>query len=412
MPITCETLLNNENFCGKFHILAGQNNLNNIIMWFYIATDTSPSTMMPGGGELLFINQSFTRTPMISQINYIDYCVKNHVPGMVIVGTVENDDRTGLMINYADEVGFPVLCIDNPMEVVGMTKSLAYLIIQEENEAERNRSFMKEIISDDKVPLSVILRRGFLCDINLHNPFFFISIGCGHRIEPENEVLDSIIRFRDNMGYIVSEIEMICRCDNAKILKYSSEWQSLCLIGIQSSEQFNGLRANIDKFLEDYRKNSQVKVSAGYSDVCTNPEDIKTFYRQSERALEFVSKSELENISVEFKELGIMRFISCLSEKEKCELIECARNELKPLMESDKNNQTDYMRTYRIYLCSSGSLQQMADSLYIHRNTLLKRLNQIEKLLGKDIHDPAVRHEGINLFFVLDYFGISRKETI
>ena len=57
-----------------------------------------------------------------------------------------------------------------------------------------------------------------------------------------------------------------------------------------------------------------------------------------------------------------------------------------------------------------GTLQETADMLYIHRNTLLKRLEQIERLLGRDIHDPAVKNEGMNVFFVLDYFGISCEQ--
>lgn len=119
-----------------------------------------------------------------------------------------------------------------------------------------------------------------------------------------------------------------------------------------------------------------------------------------------MSRSETGSISAVFRELGVLRFISCLSEKEKCELIEYAKSELRPLIDSDRNSGTEYVRTYRTYLYSGGALREMADSLFIHRNTLVKRLGQIEALLRRDIHDPAVKHEDMNVFFVLDYFGV------
>lgn len=386
-------------------------------MWFYIAGDADSGGAMPGGGELLFAQKSFAMAPIIRQIDYIDSCVMRHVPGMVIIGGVENNERMGLMLNYANETGFPVFAVDNPMEMVGITKHLASMLMRDEDETERVRSFMRELMNDDEMPLSLVLRRGFSCDINLRSPFFFVSLGCNYGIADDDRLLESIIRFRDNLDYIFSELERICSARRVKLLKYGSEWQVICLIGLdpaEPQEQYRFITAEIDAFLTEYGSGSGLKVTAGYSEPGMDAEKIKLYCRQSERALEFVSKGELGRVSMQYGELGVMRFVGYLSEKEKCELIEHARSELRPLMEADQNNGTEYVRTYREYLAAKGTLQETADMLYIHRNTLLKRLEQIERLLGRDIHDPAVKNEGMNVFFVLDYFGIScehREQT-
>ncbi len=412
MAITCKELLQDEYLKDKIRLLAGQNSINNAIMWFYIAGDIKLGDVMPGGGELLFMQNNFVNTPLFSQIDYIDSCVKRHVPGMVLVGRIENNNQTELILNYGEKLGLPIFVIDNPMEVVGITKRLSGLIMQDEDDTKRIRSFMRDIMNDEEMSISAILRRGFSCNINLRSPFFFISLGCNYGNGTDEDMLDGIIRFRDNLDYIFSEIEQICRGENVKLLKYSNGWQSLCLISLDQTEaykQYDRIVADFDKFLETYRKDSGLNVTAGYSNLGTNAEEIKLCCHESERALEFVSRSETGKISMAFKNLGIMRFIAFLSEKEKCEIIDYAKSELHPLIESDEKNNTEYVRTYRIYLYSDGTLQNIADDLYIHRNTLIKRLEQIEKLLNKDIHNPLVKNEAMNILFVLDYFGINLK---
>lgn len=410
MAITCRELLQDEYLKGKFSMLAGRDGINNAIMWFYIAGAIKSEGVMPGSGELLFIQNDFFLSSIISQIDYIDNCVRLHVPGMVIVGGVEENEQTGLILNYAEEIGFPVFSVDNPMEVVGITKRLASLLMQDEDETERIRSFMRDIMSDEEVSLSVLLRRGFSCNVNLRSPFFFVSLGCNYGNGTDEELIGSIIRFRDNLDFIFSEIERICSLHRVKLLKYSNEWQSLCFISLDPSDpykQYERIVCDIDIFLDKYRGGSNLNVVAGYSELGTSAENIKLYCRESERALEFASRSERGMLSIAFNDLGVMRFVAYLPEKEKCELVEQAKAELRPLIEADQNNNTEYVRTYRAYLSSAGTLQDIADSLFIHRNTLLKRLEQIERLLGKNIHSPAVKNEGMNVFFVLDYFGIS-----
>lgn len=102
-----------------------------------------------------------------------------------------------------------------------------------------------------------------------------------------------------------------------------------------------------------------------------------------------------------------MHFISRLPAEAEKELIGFAERELNALIEYDRKNGTGYLKTYRQYLYSDGNLTETSDALYIHRNTLIKRLKKIEILLEKDIRDPFVKTEGINAFFVLDYYGTS-----
>ncbi len=58
-----------------------------------------------------------------------------------------------------------------------------------------------------------------------------------------------------------------------------------------------------------------------------------------------------------------------------------------PLLEYDARRHTHLLDTLRTLLDNHYAVQPTAAALYIHRNTLLKRLRRIETLLGVDLTD-------------------------
>jgi purine catabolism regulator len=62
-----------------------------------------------------------------------------------------------------------------------------------------------------------------------------------------------------------------------------------------------------------------------------------------------------------------------------------------PLLAYDRENGTQLTRTLEVYLAENLSKQHTANALYIHRQTLYYRLEQIGQLLGKDWDSPVRR---------------------
>ena len=57
------------------------------------------------------------------------------------------------------------------------------------------------------------------------------------------------------------------------------------------------------------------------------------------------------------------------------------------LHESDQNNGTDYIRTLHAYLVCSGNSREAAAMIYVHRNTLLYRMDKIKEMISMDLSD-------------------------
>jgi sugar diacid utilization regulator len=68
-------------------------------------------------------------------------------------------------------------------------------------------------------------------------------------------------------------------------------------------------------------------------------------------------------------------------------LVDIARRTVAPLLEYDARRHTHLMGTLRTLLDNHFAVRPTAEALFIHRNTLLKRLHRIESLLGVDLDD-------------------------
>lgn len=61
------------------------------------------------------------------------------------------------------------------------------------------------------------------------------------------------------------------------------------------------------------------------------------------------------------------------------------------LRDYDMANESEYLHTLEVYLRSERRLTDTAAALFIHRNTLIYRIERISKLTGLDLDDPDIR---------------------
>lgn len=57
----------------------------------------------------------------------------------------------------------------------------------------------------------------------------------------------------------------------------------------------------------------------------------------------------------------------------------------------DHQNQTDLLRTLKIYLENDCNAQKCGRLLFLHRNSLVYRVHRIQEITGCDLSDPVER---------------------
>lgn len=66
------------------------------------------------------------------------------------------------------------------------------------------------------------------------------------------------------------------------------------------------------------------------------------------------------------------------------------RELVRPLAEHDRARRSDLVRTLRAYFAAGANASEAADRMFLHRNSMLYRLERIQKLTGLDLRDPRV----------------------
>ena len=62
---------------------------------------------------------------------------------------------------------------------------------------------------------------------------------------------------------------------------------------------------------------------------------------------------------------------------------------VRPLVEHDRERRSDLVRTLRAYFAAGANVSEAADRMFLHRNSMLYRLERIQKLTGLDLKDPG-----------------------
>lgn len=155
----------------------------------------------------------------------------------------------------------------------------------------------------------------------------------------------------------------------------------VCLINLN---YYGGLLENfISKNLEAFR---EVYFRIGYSNRFGKIEDFHNYFLQAKIALKTGLKLYPFQWHNKFSDLVLSYMEAKLTEELDGRFL-CAP-EVMILNEYDEAHQNDLLRTLHTYLCNNLNAVKTAKDLFIHRSTMVYRLERITELTGIDFKDP------------------------
>ncbi|MGY4691515.1 helix-turn-helix domain-containing protein [Salibacterium sp. K-3] len=147
------------------------------------------------------------------------------------------------------------------------------------------------------------------------------------------------------------------------------------------------LIGSINKWLGTGKIKSRARLGIGGR---TN--DIEQYYQcyqQAVEALNVIDHQGSEHGLAFFENLGSYTLLHHLKDTTAANLF--MEKRLEPLLNYSKN--ADLFHTLRVYLNENGHIKNAASSLYIHRSSLLYRLEKIETTLHVDLRDSEQRFD-------------------
>ncbi|HCB49315.1 MAG TPA: hypothetical protein DEP47_07300 [Chloroflexi bacterium] len=111
-------------------------------------------------------------------------------------------------------------------------------------------------------------------------------------------------------------------------------------------------------------------------------------YHQAVQAMHLASQLKLDE-PVDFNSIGVYQLLTEMEDlpmaQRYCDQI------IGPLVQYDKSHSNNLVQTIDAYFNHHGNISQTAEMLFIHRNTLLYRLDRIQELTGQDLDNANDR---------------------
>ena len=148
----------------------------------------------------------------------------------------------------------------------------------------------------------------------------------------------------------------------------------------------------------------KMNYTAGLSNYFTDLSMIHNFFMQAEYVIHHFPGNKNAD-TLRYFENNVLSYMlsQCVSDMPIEALTDSS---LKRVMEYDRKKHTEYLYTLEIYLKNETSITRTSEELFIHRSSLIKRINKLKKLLQKDLEDPKLR-----LYYRI-WFSLYRISTI
>lgn len=395
MSVTCQDLLPLKYF-ERIKLVAGQNGLDRTVTWPYVG-QTSTVSQWVHGGELLFITGIAHSADKLKDL--ILECIQKKLAGLVIlVGNEYINAIPEELLAQADAADFPLFEMPWDVKLIDVTREITDLIMHDKFEIKKSKNFLGRLLFASDVDYRQMLDTAVINEIQLLEYKFIAVFNVSH---PAGEVLtdaghDSI---EDKLQH---SVDSLCKEKQLPVTTLVYGNNVICLASAPTTEKAAEAAAYLETvcgLVKQIYSSSDFYLSFGRTYAAI--EQIKASYQEAQKALSLWKKMERREHVVYYSRLGLYRLLFKIEDKE--EIREYYRYNLSVLLQQDAKNNSELLETLRQYLYCNGNLVKTSQTLFIHRNTLLYRLNQIRDLLGRDIDDALVRLDLLNSIVAKDY---------
>lgn len=380
MAISIQTLFSATQSIYRLKCIAGFDALQNYVSWMYYTEDLSTLDFIRGGELVLTTGMSIGR--MEDNLGKKD-CSYITEYLLTLVKRLYELKASGLIVNVGKYI------LEIPDEIVALCNDLNFPIFTmpwEIHTIDIMQDYGNRIVNDRQ---KVIKLEQTLNNV-IFNPAEF-NIG-----QLENT---SFMNAKKYSILLIEFPEALNEFDEAEFYRYM-HYSFNVKTGMQPNDYcffihsdhiiyvFHDECQKAARMIETVaRKNPYFKdKKIGISSFCTAAYDLQKEYEHAYLALQLCDSQILFS---DYSELGFFQLLGEVKDRKVLENI--YMSVLGGLEIFNKDKLKDYLNTLKLYLNSSGRVQQTANENYTHRNTVNYRIRKICDVLNIDLSDGHTR---------------------
>ncbi|MFU8785699.1 MAG: PucR family transcriptional regulator [Candidatus Izemoplasmataceae bacterium] len=241
------------------------------------------------------------------------------------------------------------------------------------------------------------LRQDFFDDL-LHGKIMSInalkSLAQVHGINPNMQHVVMVVKIEDSKSDVVKTVTDLIADTALKhkriVHSFSRQGNVVCFIELDENENKDLPKTNIRLFMKSLddalvNKITKNKFLIGVSNVC---KEFINIGRSTLIAFDVIKISPMLKTGKRiyyFSDLISYHLIDSTIDTD--HLLDFFHNTLGELHEYDYNHNSDLLRTLEMYYECNGNISEASKQLFVHRNTVIYRLDKIKQILASDLNN-------------------------
>jgi hypothetical protein len=365
MLVTVGTLMDAVKESG-IELIAGKSGLNNTVKWVHIVENIEVSTFLEGGEIAMItgigLDSKDELLPLIK-------CIVQNGGSAVIINI--GPHITGIdtdVIDYCNSCNLPLFTVPWHIHIAEIMNRLCFMITSAGQKDMELSAALKSLLykpQQKELYTDALKKEGFSED-----NFYCVGVltplsGDGKYIQRLNDSL--CVHFGSEAIHVRSVIKdeniiLIFMCDEHKDANY-----------------FELLTENATDYTFGSGFNRQI--IKGIGQCIKGLDGISKSRKQAFETMQ-LQKVSAVNCSC-YDDLGVYKLLFSVTDKTAAE--EYIKYALGDVLEYDRENKTDLSKLLRAYIKNNGSVQDTANDLSVHRNTINYKIKKIEGITGRDI---------------------------
>ena len=402
MALICRNLLGLVSF-NYLELVAGRDGLDKMVTWPYVKQTQNLKGWI-NGGEILFVAEENAEYNSDYFCNIINECNELMVSAVVFLcgGKSYADSIPQEARKLADKYAIPLFQMPSDVRIIDVTREISNTIFQWNYQNKQSGHFLDDLIHEDYLNGVQREQSGAFYGFDIDKSYF-IAVICDKAVINSYEDKDVVV-LANRLSVLALKFSAECDKMGEKFVNTVSCGTMICYMTVADSDKRKQMMKAYSKIIEEYNNINSCHMTAGFSRIFTGLEKMPTAYNEARQALIFSMKNKSGNKSCAYEDMGILRFL--LAGKDKEQLLSYCDELLADLRKVDETEKTDYVRTLWMYLKMNNNLVKTSQLMYIHRNTLVNRINKIQSIVGKDFNEVDVKMQYLNAFAILEFYGM------
>ena len=384
MPFLVKDIIERNLFDGA-KLVAGFSGAENPISWINVMEILDATDSLQKGELLITTGYQLDKESLYSDV--VERLYRRDVSGMAIQAGYYLTEIPKYILKSADQIGFPIILLPPSLTFSSLLHTLMeQLYVQPTRRTDDSLDTLYKMLDE-------LVKNNADLFSTVANTYLFLLIPSPDDMAKGNIAQECILRVH---SYLLAQAEKF------EQLSLQNGKTVFCLT-LPSKNTYQDVIFELTILLTFLSEQQHVNFYVGV-DMLGTPGDLHSVFANTVSCCKLLEHIGAKRGVCAYQNVPFFELFDAIHRNNKSMLL--GSGVLQKLLDYDRANKTAYVQTLRVYLAHQGNAVQTAERLFIHRHTLINRLQKIVDLCNLDLSDYYTRIYLSITLMLHDYFAL------